>query len=106
MSTGPRLRSRPVHLKPDAFLRAGSLNASVFKKKAAAGTMHRAAISAIYSIKKRLVAVATMMLVEDGKMELTDPVSKFLPAMKNMQVSVARTDAEFARATYSLAPVE
>ena len=40
------------------------------------------------------MSVAAMMLVEDGKLELTDPVSKFLPALKNMQVSVAKVDAE------------
>jgi len=37
---------------------------------------------------------------------LTDAVSKFLPAMKGLQVSVARADSEFARMTYSLVPAE
>src|SRR5436190_13749939 len=32
----------------------------------------------IYSMTKPLVAVAAMMLVEDGTIQLTDPVSKFL----------------------------
>jgi CubicO group peptidase (beta-lactamase class C family) len=41
---------------------------------------------------KPLVSVAAMMLVEDGKIELTDPVSKFFPAFKGQQVSVARTE--------------
>ena len=81
-------------------------NAIGFQNKATGRPMAKDAIFRIYSMTKPLVSVATMMLVEDGKIELTDPVSKFLPAMKNMQVSVARTDAEFARATYSLAPVE
>ena len=36
----------------------------------------------IYSMTKPLVSVAAMMLVEDGKIQLTDPVSKFLPAIK------------------------
>jgi CubicO group peptidase (beta-lactamase class C family) len=48
----------------------------------------------IYSMTKPMVSVAAMMLVEDGKLQLTDPVSKFLPAFKNQRVSVARTDAE------------
>ncbi len=43
----------------------------------------------IYSMTKPLVSVAAMMLVEDGVIQLTDPVSKFLPAFKDMQVSVA-----------------
>jgi len=55
----------------------------------------------IYSMTKPLVSVAAMMLVEDGKLQLTDPVSKFLPAFKGQRVSVARTDAEFARITYT-----
>ena len=29
-----------------------------------------------------LVAVGAMMLVEEGKIQLTDPVSKFLPTFK------------------------
>src|SRR4051794_33021236 len=35
----------------------------------------------IYSMTKPLVSVAAMMLVEDGRVQLTDPVSKFLLAM-------------------------
>ena len=68
-----------------------------------AGTpMTKDAMFRIYSMTKPLVSVAAMMLVEDGKIELTDPVSKFLPAMKGLQVSVAKTDAEFAKVTYTL----
>jgi CubicO group peptidase (beta-lactamase class C family) len=36
---------------------------------------------------KPLASVAAMMLVEDGVIQLTDPISKFLPAFKDMQVS-------------------
>jgi CubicO group peptidase (beta-lactamase class C family) len=55
---------------------------------------------------KPIVSVAAMMLVEDGRIQLTDPVSKFLPAMKNPQVSVAKTDAEFAKVMYTLVPTD
>jgi CubicO group peptidase (beta-lactamase class C family) len=55
----------------------------------------------IYSMTKPMVSVAAMMLVEDGKIQLTDPVSKFLPAFKGQRVSVARADAEFARLAYT-----
>ena len=58
----------------------------------------------IYSMTKPLVSVAAMMLVEDGALQLTDPVSKFLPSMKSRQVSVARVDAEFAKTSYTLIP--
>ena len=64
------------------------------------------ALFRIYSMTKPLVSVVAMMLGEEGKIQLTDPVSKFLPAFKGQQVSVARTDAEFARVTYTLVPVE
>ena len=77
-----------------------------FQNKTTGKPMSKDAIFRIYSMTKPLVSVAAMMLVEDGRMELTDPVSKFLPAMKNMQVSVARVDAEFAKTTYALLPAE
>jgi CubicO group peptidase (beta-lactamase class C family) len=46
------------------------------------------AIFRIYSMSKPLVSVAAMMLVEDGVIQLTDPVGKFLPGFDKMQVSV------------------
>lgn len=62
------------------------------------------AVFRIYSMTKPLVSVAAMMLVEDGKIQLTDPVSKFLPSFKGQQVSVAQADSQFARVTYSTVP--
>ena len=54
---------------------------------------------------KPLVSVAAMMLVEDGVIQLTDPISKFLPAFKDMQVSVA-TPGPDGKATSSQASTE
>jgi CubicO group peptidase (beta-lactamase class C family) len=48
----------------------------------------------IYSMTKPLVSVAAMMLVEDGRIQLTDPVGKFLPGFDKMQVSVGTKTAE------------
>ena len=48
------------------------------------------AVFRIYSMTKPFVSVAAMMLVEEGKIQLTDPVSKFLPAFKGQRVSAAR----------------
>ncbi len=67
----------------------------------AGSTMTTDSVFRIYSMTKPLVSVAAMLLVEDGKLQLTDPVSKFLPAFDAPQVSVATADAEFARITYS-----
>src|SRR6185436_11762900 len=40
----------------------------------------------IYSMTKAVTSVAVMMLVEEGKLQLTDPASKFLPEFKNVMV--------------------
>lgn len=72
-----------------------------FQNKETATPMSKDAIFRIYSMTKPMVSVAAMMLVEDGKLQLNDPVSKHLPAFKNMQVSVAKADAEFAKISYS-----
>ena len=59
---------------------------------AAGAPMQTDSIFRIYSMTKPLVSTALMMLVEDGKVQLTDPVSKFLPAFKNPMVSVSTVD--------------
>ena len=43
----------------------------------------------IYSMTKAVTAVAAMMLVEEGKLQLTDPASKFLPEFKSVMVQAA-----------------
>ncbi|GAB1262888.1 serine hydrolase domain-containing protein [Aurantivibrio plasticivorans] len=40
----------------------------------------------IYSMTKPIVTVAAMQLYEQGKFQLTDPVSRYLPAFKNTRV--------------------
>ena len=72
-----------------------------FQDKAEGKAMTVDSVFRIYSMTKPLVTVAAMMLVEEGKIQLTDPVSKFLPAFKNQRVSVAKPDGEFARLTYT-----
>jgi len=77
-----------------------------FQNKEAGTPMAKNTIFRIYSMTKPIVSVAAMMLVEDGKIELTDPVSKFLPAMKGLQVSVAKADPAFAKISYTLVPTD
>jgi CubicO group peptidase (beta-lactamase class C family) len=81
-------------------------DAAGFQDKEEGKPMALDSIFRIYSMTKPLVSVAAMMLVEDGKIELTDPISKFFPAFKSQQVSVARTDSEFARVTYMTVPAD
>jgi CubicO group peptidase (beta-lactamase class C family) len=44
----------------------------------------------IASMTKPVVGVAIMMLVEEGKLHLGDPVARFVPEFANMKVAVAR----------------
>lgn len=50
----------------------------------------------IYSMTKPMVSVAAMVLVDDGRLQLSDPVSKYLPAFREMRV-VTATGTEPAR---------
>ncbi len=58
----------------------------------------------IYSMTKPLVSTALMMLVEDGKVQLTDPVSKYLPTFKSPMVSVTSLDAPYNGTSFKLVP--
>jgi len=42
----------------------------------------------IYSMSKPITTVAAMMLVEEGKLQLDEPVSKYIPAFANVKVGV------------------
>jgi hypothetical protein len=53
--------------------------------------MAKDAIFRLASMTKPVTGVAIMMLVEEGKVRLTDPVSKFIPEFKDMKVAVAKT---------------
>jgi CubicO group peptidase (beta-lactamase class C family) len=50
--------------------------------------MQKDAIFRIMSMTKPVVGVATMMMIEEGKVRLTDPVSKFIPELKDLTVAV------------------
>ena len=50
--------------------------------------MHRDARFRIYSMTKPIVSVAAMMLVEEGRLLLSDPVAKYLPEFAAQQVAV------------------
>jgi CubicO group peptidase (beta-lactamase class C family) len=51
------------------------------------------------SMSKPITAVALMMMVEEGKVRLSDPVSRFIPEFKSMKVAVARPNARGGGAT-------
>ncbi|MDI1239119.1 MAG: serine hydrolase [Polaromonas sp.] len=55
--------------------------------------MTRDAIFRIYSMSKPITTVAAMMLVEDGRLKLEDPISMYLPEFAKMTVGVEKPDA-------------
>jgi len=50
--------------------------------------MAKDSIFRIYSMSKPIAGVAILMLMEEGKLRLNDPVSKFIPEFKGMKVAV------------------
>lgn len=60
--------------------------------------MPRDAIFPLASMSKPVAGAAVLMLLEEGKVRLSDPVSKFIPEFKNMKVAVAKPGARPAAA--------
>ena len=56
------------------------------------------------SMSKPITAVAVMMLVEEGKVRLSDPVSTFIPEFKQARVAVARPAAPAAATSGAVPP--
>src|SRR4051812_328630 len=52
--------------------------------------MRKDAIFRIASMSKPVTGVAILMLLEEGRLRLTDPVSRFIPEFKEMKVAVLK----------------
>src|SRR5579859_6772702 len=63
------------------------------------------AIFRIYSMSKPITSVAVMMLVDDGKIALGDPLSKYIPAFADAKVGVEKND-ESGKAALALEPMQ
>ena len=57
----------------------------------------------LFSMTKAITAVSSMMLLQDGKIKLDDPVSKFIPSFANVKVGVEKKGAD-GTATLELVP--
>jgi len=68
--------------------------------------MTKDAIFRMYSMTKPYTSVAIMMLMEEGKLRVSDPVSKFIPAFATLQVSVPVTDPYTGATKYINVPTE
>ena len=54
--------------------------------------MAKDAIFSIMSMTKPIVGVSILMMLEEGKVRLNDPVSKFIPQLEDLNVAVALPD--------------
>jgi CubicO group peptidase (beta-lactamase class C family) len=59
----------------------------------------------IYSMSKPITTVAAMMLVEEGKLQLDAPLSKYIPAFANVKVGVEKK-AEDGTSALDLVPAK
>ena len=67
--------------------------------------MRQDAIFRIYSTTKPIVAVAVMMMVEEGCILITNPVTKYFPEFKDLKVGVEKAGASGNR-TLELTPLQ
>ena len=65
-----------------------------FRDRAKKEPMSRDSLFRIYSMTKPIVSVAAMMLVEEGKIQINDPVSRYIPEFKDVRVGVERPGAD------------
>lgn len=56
--------------------------------------MGLASLFRVYSMTKPIVSVAALILIEEGQMGLADPVSQYLPELKNLKVGVEKPGAD------------
>jgi CubicO group peptidase (beta-lactamase class C family) len=61
-------------------------------------------IFALHSMTKPITSVAAMMLIDEGRLSLDDPVAKYIPSFADMKVGLERTDAQ-GKPVLELVPV-
>jgi len=66
--------------------------------------MTRDAIFRIYSMSKPITSVAAMILFEEGKLALNEPVSKYIPQLGGLKVGVEKPDPSGGNPTLELVP--
>ena len=70
-------------------------SATLGKRDVASGDpMKFDSIFRIYSMTKPIVSVAAMQMVEEGRLQVSDPVSRYLPEIGRMKVGTERAGAD------------
>jgi CubicO group peptidase (beta-lactamase class C family) len=80
------------------------LRAVGFRDRAKTIPLQPDAIFWIASLTKPVTSVAAMMLVEEGKLDLTAPVHQYLPELKDMMVGVETKDPVNGQSKLALEP--
>jgi CubicO group peptidase (beta-lactamase class C family) len=75
-----------------------------WRDKGAGTVMRPDDLFRIASMMKPLVSVAAMMLAEEGRFVLSDPVSKYIPELKQMRVAVEHVDVVSGKTTFEEVP--
>jgi CubicO group peptidase (beta-lactamase class C family) len=78
--------------------------AESFGKRDGANPMTPDSIFRLYSMSKPVTSVTAMMLVEEGRLRLDDPVSKFIPAFADAKVGIDRKGGD-EHATSDVVPL-
>lgn len=69
-----------------------------FRDRAAGAPMTKDALFRLYSMTKPITSVAVMMLVEEGRLQVSDPVSRYLPELAKLKVGVEKIDGAGGKA--------
>jgi CubicO group peptidase (beta-lactamase class C family) len=77
-----------------------------FRDKAAGAPMTRDAIFRIASMTKPMASVAAMMLYEEGRLLMADPVSKYLPPLAKRSVGIERVDPATGKVVFQTVSAE
>src|SRR5688572_4434813 len=66
-----------------------------FRDGATRAPMGEDSMFRLYSMTKPIASVAVMMLQEEGRLQVTDPVSRYLPELATLKVGVEKADGGF-----------
>jgi CubicO group peptidase (beta-lactamase class C family) len=86
--------------------RVATVQVAGFRDKDAGLAMTSDTIFRLASMTKPMVTVAALVLYEEGRLLLSDPVSKHLPALGKPQVGVERVDAATGKTVLTTVPAD
>jgi CubicO group peptidase (beta-lactamase class C family) len=74
--------------------KVGYFEAFGLQNKQSGTPMRKDSIFRIYSMTKPIVSVAVMMLWEEGRFDIDDPIAKYLPELGDLKVAIVRKDTQ------------